>query len=85
VNAESNVEDLQAVSQHVRNAAEEITNLESEKREVDPGSPLFRKLSDRIEALAEEIRSVSHAETSLAREVAGQPGLPTIAEADRHP
>ena len=80
-----NVEDLQAVSQHVLSATEQIKNLESEKRGIDPGSPRFRQLSGRIEALAEEIHSVSHAETSLARDVAGQPGLPTIAEADRNP
>jgi len=82
MNTDSHVEDLQAVSKHVLTAAEQITLLESEKRTVDPASERFRTLSDEIELLAEEIRLVSHAETSLADDVAGVPGLPTIAEAD---
>lgn len=77
------VEDLQAVSQHVLVSSERITALEEEKRTVDPGSERFRTLSDEIEALAEEIRSVSRAETGLARDVAGAPDLPTVNEADR--
>ncbi len=79
----SNLEDLQAVSQHVLVCTEQIAVLEHEKRHVDPASERFRTLSDEIEALAEEIRSVSSAETDLAEDVAGVPGLPTIAEADR--
>lgn len=79
----SNVEDLQAVSQHVLVCTEQIAVLEEEKRHVDPASERFRTLSDEIEGLAEEIRSVSSAETDLANDVAGVPGLPTIAEADR--
>ena len=78
------VEDLQAVSQHVLACSERITSLEEEKRTVDPGSERFRSLSDQIEALAEEIRSVSRAETGLAHDVAGEPGMPTVEEADRH-
>lgn len=81
----SSLEDLQAVSQHVLACTEQIAVLEHEKRGVDPASERFRTLSDEIEALAEEVRSVSHAETDLARDVAGQPGLPTIAEADKEP
>ena len=81
----SNLEDLQAVSQHVLACTEKIAVLEEEKRHVDPASERFRTLSDEIEALAEEIRSVSRAETDLASDVAGQPGLPTIAEADQAP
>lgn len=77
------VQDLQAVSQHVLDCAERIRVLEEEKRTVDPASQRFRTLSDEIEALAEEIRGVSRAETDLARDVAGQPGLPTVAEADQ--
>lgn len=79
----TNLEDLQAVSQHVLACTEQIAVLELEKRRVDPASERFRTLSDEIEDLAEEIRSVSAAETGLAREVAGEPGLPTIAEADQ--
>ena len=79
----SNLEDLQAVSQHVLECTQQIAVLETEKRRLDPASERFRALSDEIEALAEEVRSVSHAETGLAREVAGHQGLPTIAEADR--
>jgi hypothetical protein len=82
VDADSDLEDLQAVSQHVLASTERIKALEEEKRTVDPASDRFRTLSDEIEALAEEIRSVSHAETDLARDVAGQPGMPTVAEAD---
>ena len=83
MSSDSNVEDLQAVSRHVLTAAEQISVLETEKRTVDPASQRFRTLSDQIEALAEEIRLVSHAETSLAFEVADEPGLPTIDEADQ--
>ena len=83
MSTDSNVEDLQAVSRHVLTAAEQISILEAEKRLVDPASQRFRTLSDEIEVLAEEIRVVSHAETSLAQEVAGEPGLPTIHEADQ--
>jgi hypothetical protein len=81
--ADETIEDLQAVSQHVLATAEVITALEAEKRTVDPGSERFRTLSDQIEALAEDIRRVSEAEDGLAREVAGQPGLPTVEQADR--
>ncbi len=81
----SSLEDLQAVSQHVIACTEQMAGLELEKRRVDPASERFRALSNEIEALAEEIRLVSHAETSLAHDVAGVPGLPTIAEADQDP
>jgi hypothetical protein len=70
------------VSQSVLGTAKQITALEAEKRTVDPGSERFRTLSDQIEALAEDIRQVSMAEDGLARDVAGEPGLPTIEEAD---
>jgi hypothetical protein len=85
VDTGSNVEDLQAVSQHVLACTEKIAGLELEKRRVDPGSERFRTLSNDIEALAEEIRRVSAAETDLALDLAGVPGLPTIAEADQEP
>ncbi len=80
--ADSRIEDLQAVSQHVLSTAEQIATLEEEKRTIDPASERFRELSDQIEVLAEEIRKVSHAETGLAIDVAGEPGLPTVEEAD---
>jgi len=80
---DARIEDLQAVSQHVLTAADEIAALEAEKRTVDPGSQRFRTLSDQIEALAEDIRRVSQAEDGLAREVAGEAGLPTVEQADR--
>ncbi len=83
MNTDSSLEDLQAVSSHVLESAEKIKALEQEKRTVDPASQRFRAISDEIEALAEQVRSVSHAESSLAHDVAGQPGLPTIAEADQ--
>lgn len=76
------IEDLQAVSQHVLATSEAIRQLEAEKRRVDPGTPRFQELSDEIERLAEEIRLVSHAETGLAHDVAGEEDLPTVAEAD---
>jgi len=82
VNADAEIQDLQAVSQNVLVAADQITALEEEKRMVDPATPRFRELSDQIEMLAAEIHSVSKAETGLARELAGEPGLPTVAEAD---
>ena len=79
---ESDVEDLQAVSQQVLTTAERIHTLEVEKRTVDPGSERFRVLSDEIERLAIEIKLVSHAETALAEHLDGVPGLPTVEEAD---
>lgn len=83
MDSKSNVEDLQAVSQHILVCSERIKVLEQEKRTIDPASEQFRTLSDEIEALADEIRSVSHAETGLAREVSDETDLPTVAEADR--
>ncbi len=83
MNADAKIEDLQAVSQHVLTAAEQIHALEEEKRTVDPATRRFRELSDEIERLAGDIGSVSQAETGLANDVAGEAGLPTIAEADR--
>ena len=82
MDARSDLQDLQAVSQHVLQCSERIRALEEEKRTVDPASERFRSLSNEIEALAEEIRSVSHAETGLAEDVAGRPGMPTVEEAD---
>jgi len=83
VEVESKVEDLQAVSGHVVESSDRIRQLESEKRTVDPGSARFRELSDTIEALAEDLRRVSAAETDLADDLAGKDGLPTVEEADR--
>ena len=77
-----NIEDLQAVSEHVLIATELIEKLEREKRTVQPGTPRFMELSEQIEKLASEVRIVSASETDLAENVAGQPGLPTIEEAD---
>ena len=79
---ETDVEDLQAVSQQVLATADRIRVLEEEKRTVDPASERFRLLSDEIERLATEIRLVSHAETALAQDLDGVPGLPTVEEAD---
>jgi hypothetical protein len=83
VDPDSKLEDLQSVSQHVLTTSRRIEALEEEKRQTDPGSERFRVLSDEIEALAEEMRAVSHAETSLAVSLAGEKGLPTVEEADR--
>ena len=80
---ESKVEDLQAVPGQVVEASDRIRQLEREKRTVDPGSARFRELSDTIEALADELRRVSAAETDLAHDLAGEDGLPTVAEADQ--
>jgi hypothetical protein len=82
VDHDDTVEDLQSVSQHVLTVSARISALEAEKRTVDPGSEQFRVLSDEIEQLAEEIRTVSHAETRLAVNIAGERGLPTVEEAD---
>jgi len=79
---ELHLEDLQAVSQAVMTGADRIAQLEAEKRNVDPGSERFQELSNEIEALAIEIRLVSRAETDLAHDLAGVPGLPTVEEAD---
>lgn len=81
--SQTKIEDLQSVSQQVVVDAERISRLEAEKRTVDPGSARFREISDEIEQLSEEIRLTSHAETHLAEELAGEPGLPTVDEADR--
>jgi RNA polymerase-interacting CarD/CdnL/TRCF family regulator len=78
----SNIQDLQAVSRHVLENAEQIKVLEEQKRHVEPTSDRFRALSDAIEALAKEIGMVSHAETSLAEDFEDDPDMPTAAEAD---
>ena len=79
---QAKMEDLQAVSQHMLESAARIRRLEEEKRTVEPTSPRFRALSDEIEALAEEMRRVSHAETDLAVDLKDEHPLPTVAEAD---
>jgi malonyl CoA-acyl carrier protein transacylase len=80
--ADAELEDLQAVSRHILVTTEQIRALEEKKRGVDPASPQFEELSDEIERLANEMASVSHAETGLARELEGVEGLPSIAEVD---
>jgi len=82
VDPKSNIQDLQAVSSHVLVNAEQIKFLEEQKRHVEPTSERFRVLSDEIEALANEIGMVSHAETSLAEDFEDDPDMPTVAEAD---
>ena len=79
---DTRIEDLQSVSQQILTDAERITQLEQDKRSVDPGSARFHALSDEIERLSEEIRRTSHAETALARDFEGEDGLPTIKAAD---
>jgi hypothetical protein len=79
---DTELEDLQAVSQHVLTASERIHALEQEKRGTPVGSERFRELSDQIEALAAEVRVVSSAESDLAKQVAGRDDLPTVAAAD---
>ncbi|HUP83298.1 MAG TPA: hypothetical protein VM284_03810 [Candidatus Limnocylindria bacterium] len=80
---DSEMQDLQAVSQHVLTAADKIKKLELEKRTVPPGSTRFIELSAEIERLAADLGVVSASETDLALEVAGASNLPTIEEADR--
>ena len=80
----SELEDLQAVSQHMLTTSRRIEALEEEKRQTDPAGERFRVISEEIEALAEEMRAVSHAETSLAVNLAGKKGIPTVEEADRN-
>ena len=75
------IDELQAISDHVLTELERMRALEQEKRTVDPGSARFRVLSDEIELLAEQLRHVSTAETEVAEELAGEPGLPTIEDA----
>jgi hypothetical protein len=75
------IDELQAISDHVLTELERMRMLEQEKRTVDPGSARFRVLSDEIEILAEQLRHVSTAETEVAEEIAGEPGLPTIEDA----
>ena len=81
MSVDQNIEDLSAVSDHVLAAADLLQKLELEKRGVEPGSTRFMELSERIESLAAEVRTVSASETDLAIELAGEPNLPTINEA----
>ena len=81
LSVDQNIEDLQAVSDHVLAASDQLRKLEIEKRHVEPGSKRFMELSERIESLAAEVRIVSASETDLATELAGEPDLPTIEEA----
>lgn len=80
--ADAELEDLQAVSQHILVTTEQIRVLEEKKRTVDPGTTQFEALSDEIERLANEVASVSHAETAIARELEGVEGLPSVADVD---
>src|SRR5688572_12866568 len=83
VASDQRIEDLQAVSQHILEGNRRIEELERRKRLVDPASTEFRALSDEIERLAEEMRKVSRAETGLADALAGERGLPTVAESEK--
>jgi hypothetical protein len=83
VDPDSELEDLQSVSQHMLTTSRRIEALEEEKRQTDPAGERFRVISEEIEALADEMRAVSHAETSIAASLAGKEGLPTVEEADR--
>ena len=76
------LEDLQAVSQHMLESTERIRQLEAEKRGLDPSSERFRELSDQIEALATEMRLISHAETRLAEALIDVPDVPSVEEAE---
>ena len=78
------MQDLQAVSQHVLDATDRIQKLELEKRNVPPGSARFIELSAEIERLAADLSVVSASETDLALEVAGEARLPTIEQADQN-
>jgi hypothetical protein len=82
LSVEQNIEDLQAVSDHVLATADLLRKLEIEKRTVEPGSPQFLALSKRIESLATEVQTVTASETDIATDVAGIPNLPTIQEAE---
>jgi hypothetical protein len=76
------IEDLQAVSDHVLVTTDLMRKLELEKRSLDPGSPRFRELAARIEKLASEVHTASAAEADIAVDVAGREDLPTIQEAE---
>jgi hypothetical protein len=80
---EEAIEDLRDVSQQVIADTDIIRELERRKRHLDPSSVEFRKLSTEIEQLAKEVGRAAAAETALAEDVADEPGLPTVAEADR--
>ena len=82
MSVDQNIEDLQAVSDHVLATTDQLRKLELEKREVDPGSKRFLELAKRIESLAAEVRVVSASETDLASELNGESNLPTINEAE---
>jgi hypothetical protein len=82
LSVDQNIEDLQAVSDHVLATTDQLRKLELEKREVDPGSKRFLELAKRIESLAAEVRVVSASETDLASELNGESNLPTINEAE---
>ena len=82
MSVDQNIEDLQSVSDHVLAASDQLRKLELEKRDLEPGSKRFMELSERIESLAAEVRVVSASETDLATELAGEPDLPTINEAE---
>jgi hypothetical protein len=82
LSVDQKLEDLQAVSDHVLVATDQLQKLELEKRRVKPGSSRFLELSERIESLAAEVRVVAASETDLATDLAGVPDLPTIHEAE---
>jgi hypothetical protein len=82
VEVDRDIEDLQAVSDHVLVTTDMIGKLELEKRSVDPGSPRFRELAARIEKLASEVHTTTAAEADIAVDVAGRQDLPTIQEAE---
>ena len=61
-------------------ASDEPADEHEIKLRIEPRSQLA-PVVERIEALAAEVRIVSASETDLAIELAGEPNLPTINEA----
>ena len=60
-------EDLRTTSAQVSATAEQLDQLEAEKRELPTGDPRAIELSDQIERLAARLRRQAAIEGSLAR------------------
>ena len=62
--------ELRLASDRMLRTLEQLQALETEKRELTPGSPRFKKLATEIERLAAVVFTQTHAQESLGQQAA---------------
>jgi hypothetical protein len=62
-------EDFRATADSIRRDAEQVKNLEEQKRALDPADPRVLILSEQVEQLAARLEDKTAAEQELALEI----------------